>query len=305
MLVCFLVLLIWLVWLGWIGKVPAWTGFAEYIPPSRPIAIPPPSSSSNPIEGYQPPKTMWDLLELIIIPIFLSLIAYVFTKSQRENERKLEDERTYAATMQAYLKQMTELLLEKGLSSSEPNSEEVRSTARAHTMATLFEIDGKRKGRLLQFLFEAGLIDAGERVPDELSKPWKEKAVVSLREADLSHAHLKGLFLTKLGGINLIGANLEEADLRGVRLSHAHLFEANLRKADLRRANLRDADLRNVTLCDADLRGATLVGADLRGTNLSRCKWDKKTDFTLARIENAKGIERIEIPPSPLESSQG
>jgi len=276
------------VWLGWTGHAPPWTGFGEYIPPPYPI------------DGYQPPKTVWNLLELIIIPAFLTLVAYAFTESQRENERRISDNHIYAARMQSYLDQMTELLLEKGLNSSDPTPE-VRSVARAHTITTLLEIDGKRKGRLLQFLFETGLIDAGERIPDITSVPWKEKAIVSLKKADLSHADLKGAFLVKLCGVDLICANLEEADLRDVRLSGAHLFEANMRKANLRGACLRDTDLRNATLCDADLRGTSLRGADLRGADFSGFKWDNKTDFVLTRRDNTKGIEEIHIPPSPLE----
>ena len=198
---------------------------------------------------------------------------------------------------------MTDLLLEKGLNSSDPNSE-VRSVARAHTITTLVEIDGKRKGRLVQFLFETGLIDAGERIPDQLSVPWKEKAIVSLKKANLSHADLKGAFLAKPCGIDLISVNLEEADLRGVILSDAQLFEANLSKANLRGAILRDTDLRNATLCNADFRGTSLRGADLRGADLRGFKWDNKTDFVLTRRDNAKGIEGIDIPPRPLEESE-
>jgi len=278
-LFCFLALA-FLVWLGWTGHAPPWTGFGEYIPSSSTIATPAPATSLNPIEGYQPPKTLWNLLELIVVPLFLGFVAYIFTASQQENGRRIAEDHVRATRMQSYLDQMTELLLEKGLLSSEATAE-VRSVARVHTMTTLLELDGTRKGRLLQFLFEAGLIDAGERIPDEVSRSWEETALVSLRKADLRGANLKGAFLSKPAGIDLIEANFEKANMRGVILSEAQLFEANLQKANLRNALLRDTDLRKADLRGADLRGASLRGADLRGANLKGCRRDDKTDLDL------------------------
>jgi hypothetical protein len=257
----------------------------------------------DPGNNIQPAKTLWDWLELLIVPLTLAFVAFLFNWLQSKNQKKASDDRLREESLQSYVDQMTILLLEKGLNSPEPNPE-VRSVARVHTITTLLKIDGKRKRRLLLFLFETGLIDAGERIPDTRSEPWKEKAIVSLKEADLSHADLKGAFLAKPSGIDLICANLEEADLCDVRLSGAQLFEANLCKANLRGACLNNTDLRKVTLCDADLRGASFRGADLRGANLSGCKWDNKTDFVLTRRDNTKGIEGIDIPPSPLEEGR-
>ena len=52
---------------------------------------------------------------------------------------------------------------------------------------------------------------------------------------------------------DLIGANLEAADLR-----YADLIGANLEAADLRDADLRDADLRNANLLGTNLEGAII-----------------------------------------------
>jgi Pentapeptide repeats (8 copies) len=73
-----------------------------------------------------------------------------------------------------------------------------------------------------------------------------------------------------LGGANLNGANLREANLRGADLSGANLSEANLRRADLSGANLRRAFLSGAFLNWADLSGANLTAAFLGEANLSR-----------------------------------
>src|SRR5215203_1598024 len=100
-----------------------------------------------------------------------------------------------------------------------------------------------------------------------------------------------------LEGINLVGANLRQADLSktsltvlvgdgtagvsvgvvmvgpsrshsisGMRPSEKSTFE----EADLREANLRDAELTHCNFSRADLRYADLRGADLRKASLMR-----------------------------------
>ena len=62
-----------------------------------------------------------------------------------------------------------------------------------------------------------------------------------------------------LTGANLNNADLSEADLVGVNLSEADLSEADLSEANLSRANLSKADLRDALLRTANLDGASLV----------------------------------------------
>jgi uncharacterized protein YjbI with pentapeptide repeats len=105
--------------------------------------------------------------------------------------------------LQAYLGQMTELLLEKGLRTSSPDSE-VRVVARSRTLTTLEGLDGERKGIVLAFLQEANLISQGPTFS-------KSTSVISLEGANLSGTIL---WNTNLGGVDLRGANLRNADLR-------------------------------------------------------------------------------------------
>jgi hypothetical protein len=133
--------------------------------------------------------------------LLMSFVRAFFNRLQRE------------ASLQAYINEISELLIHENLGKSDEDAE-VRKIARVRTLTVLRRLDGLRKGSVLQFLHESGLIDKGKRIID-------------------------------LRGAHLGGANLDHADLRGADLRGAFLFEANLIFADLRGADLRGANLDN------------------------------------------------------------
>ena len=234
-------------------------------------------------------KTLWDWLQLLIIPAVLATGGYVFSLTMSRNEQKATEQRNKTehevaednqceAALQGYIDKISELLLEKHLRESQPE-DEVRTIARAHTLTALPRLDSWRKRSLLQFLYESGLIE-------------KDKGIINLLGADVSGANLLRAYLP---GVRLSGANLQEAiltvaNLYEADLSRAYLSGAKMNLADLRGADLRDADLSltnpfvanpfratpnvsdlyEVDFGPADLRGARLNGANLSGANLSR-----------------------------------
>jgi hypothetical protein len=215
-------------------------------------------------------KTLWDLLQLLIVPLVLVGIGLLFEMQQAARqealehqqlaledrraraERELAEERAQDEALQAYLDQMSDLLLAKdGLRESEEGSE-VRTLARARTITVLGRLeDPSRKRAIMAFLVETELVQRVEgRAP-----------IIHLSFADLSGA--------PLFGADLRGANLYRADLRGANLSDAVLSEADLWQADLSGIDLDNADLSDAVLSEADLRGANLRGANLSRTDLS------------------------------------
>src|SRR6266481_8147673 len=77
-------------------------------------------------EEYQPGRTLWDWLQLLIVPAVLAVGGYLFTFTISRNERKAADrhnqtEREIAldnqreTALQAYIDKMSELLLNKQL----------------------------------------------------------------------------------------------------------------------------------------------------------------------------------------------
>lgn len=220
-----------------------WTGFGEL--PKLP-------------EGVQRARTLWDWLQLVGIPSVVAVVALWFNQRREKLERELAKDRSQEESLQKYIDRMTELLLEKGLHTSEPEAE-VRKIARARTLTVLRELNGERKAILLRFLHESGLIT-------------KEKSVVYLSGADLSGAKLSRAYLHD---IDLSNTNLREADLTKANLGNANLNGADLRGANLTETYLDLADLRKADLTMADLEATILFEADLEGANLTRARLHK------------------------------
>jgi hypothetical protein len=186
----------------------------------------------------QPAKTLWDWLELLIVPIFLAVGAWALDGSRKKSDSRVEADRQRQSTLDDYLKSMTDMLIEGKLTgpSAIPAAKDI---ARTRTLAALRGLDGARKAQLLQFLYEAGLIGPAP--------------VVQLNGADLG------------------GAQLDESVLRGVELRGVYFPNASFK-----RATLVDADLRGSDFAGADFSGANLKGANLIQANLSGAKVDGK-----------------------------
>src|SRR3982074_1178400 len=66
------------------------TGFDGYnkITTSRTIGRPPTIT-----EEYQPGKSLWDWMSLLIIPAILALVGFFFTRTERKNEQAIAQQR--------------------------------------------------------------------------------------------------------------------------------------------------------------------------------------------------------------------
>jgi hypothetical protein len=181
-------------------------------------------------------KTLWDWLDLLVVPIVLALGGYLFTRSENQRtqktadqerslDREIANERRQDDTLQAYLDGMSQLLTDKErpLHKAQP-SDSLSTVARARTLTVLGGLDGGRKSSVLQFLFESGLICKEKVLLDEGSRLIERRHnIVSLQKADLSE--------DDLSGVNLIDADLSGSYLSGSYLSGADLSGANLSEA--------------------------------------------------------------------------
>ena len=107
-----------------------------------------------------------------------------------------------------------------------------------------------------------------------------------LEKANLGEVNFEG---TNLGGSNLRRVDLERANLRSTNLEWANLRGANLKGANLRGAYLRGADLEGADFEGADLEGADFEGADLKKTNLEGANL-RSTNFEGANLRGANLI---------------
>jgi len=248
---------------------------------------------SNP-EQYQPAKTLWDWLQLLIIPAVLAVGGTIFNRLLDARSRDIASDQQQETALQDYLKEMSDLLTTDHLRKSRPESR-LKNIARARTLIVLPGLDPLRKGRVLRFLYETRLVIG------------KGKPFVDLRGANFSNLRIhetklnsKYLQMTgnriSLKNANLQGAifrdaSLEQVDLRSAclekaymsnvdlnitwlcnkaRMNEARLNGSNLYRACLRGAQMQGVQLRGAYLREADLRRVNLQGADLRAANLQK-----------------------------------
>jgi len=223
-------------------------------------------------------KTLWDWMELLIVPVFLAGGAFYFNdRSRRESERmKAEEQQMHdrqlaadlrqEAALQTYLDRMTELILKEKLRATK--NKELLSVAKTRTLFVLRGLDEKQKAIVLHFLYEGGLIS-------------KRNPIINLTGADLR-------------GANLTRANLSSVELSGADLSYTTLMYADVTNANLLGADLSGADLGDANLQSADLSGANLRGADLNNTKLTGANVSNE------QLADAKSLKGATMPDGTI-----
>jgi uncharacterized protein YjbI with pentapeptide repeats len=249
-------------------------------------------------EEFRPAKTAWDVLQLLIIPLVVVLIALYFNASQASRNRSNEDRRAHEdralaeearedATLDAYVAKMSALILDRSLLKAEPGSA-VRQVARTTTLATVRRLSGSRKGEVVQFLYEAGLLRITTR-----GFFWSAP-VINLTGADLRGVNLANASLSPLRGYNGVALR---GDLRGARFDHAelgtvHFSDPSGRGTTLRGASFNGASIHSTWLSGVDLRGASFKGASFFRVNFGR------SDLTGAVFDEA-----FILPETTFEST--
>ena len=250
-----------------------------------------------------PGKTLWDLLDLVFVPIALAMGAWYLKKEDVKLEREIEESRAQETALEAYLNYMSDLLIEKSLKDKDADPA-IRDLAQIRTLTMLRRLSASRKNYLMGFLSDSGLI-----------------SIMSLNNADLSGVDLTGLYTKfepeawepildqstftsflkdmeaslippELGSVNLSNAKLCAADMRNANLTLTDLSGADLSAADLSGAKLNYARMFLAKLSKANLSGAVLFETKLGGADLSYANLSKAnlSDAVLiqADLRNAK-----------------
>ena len=258
-------------------------------------------------------KKGWDIFTGLSLPLIVFGGGILFNYLNGQQQQKIAEEKQKDELLKTYINDMKASLLDKDypLKDSKKNSES-RSIARTITLTTLTQLnseedqqkakEGKynqRKGLIMQFLFESGLIKGSRLIKIDPSDPIDAinpnvASIISLNTADLTFANLNranlesanlydaNLFLASLYYAYLKSANLFLANLNRANLESANLYDANLFRANLGSANLLNANLESANLGIAYLQSAYLESANLfRAKNLtnkqikSACSWEK------------------------------
>jgi hypothetical protein len=140
--------------------------------------------------------------------------------------------------------------------------------ARAVVLLAVSELDGSRRGKLVQALFESGwLTGENKLILEGADLRGAELATTTMPKVCLAGSDLSGsdLSAADLGNADLRRCTLRGSDLRSCRLGGADLRRADLRHARLQKAILSGADLREVLLDGANFWGAELANVELTG----------------------------------------
>jgi len=176
-----------------------------------------------------------DWVALLIVPLALAGVGYVYTSYETRRTRAIEQTRAEESRLGTFLDEMNDLIFDHGLRASQPGAD-VRRVARTRTLTVLLNMGSERKRRPLKAVYELDLVS-------------RASPILSLDQADLDRAVLSEAVLP---GIDLHGVYLRSADLTG--------------------ADLRDADLSGARLEEADLSGANFSGAEVSRQQLDRAR---------------------------------
>lgn len=202
-----------LIWAAYAGHW-QWTGFPAYLSPAHPKE-----------QEFDRGKTLWDWLQLLIIPAALGLATVWYNARQTRRADLLANDNRAEEALTTYVERISELLLQHHLTGIE--DADVRAVARARTLMALRNLNEHRKVILLRFLYDSRLID-------------REHRVIDLRGANLNGIVIRD---THLAVIDLSGAKVRFADLEGCNLEQAILKGVDFAGTNLRRTNLRAAVL--------------------------------------------------------------
>lgn len=242
--------------------------------------------------GFQK-KTLWDWLQLLIIPLMLALGAF-YLNSASESSRVQEQIKQEILT--DYFSKMQGLIVETKKSKQTPgykesNSEErllteFRPTAQALTLSVLEQLDGKRKGKVIIYLAESQLITVDN------NKPYSQP------EINLYGANLKGMVLNDVNqvetvnkrrlGVAITGADITDSTIKNVRL----FVGSQLRESKFIQANLTD-----VYFTDADMQGVQFIKSQMTGVDFSN------TILSNTRFDNVETTKIIISPDTKLDDA--
>ncbi len=238
-------------------------------------------------------KTLWDWLQLLVIPLALVGVGFVLSslqsareqhreeqraeRGQRREARQAARDREIAAddrreqALRGYLQEMSDLMLQGSLLRARGSSE-ARLVARTLTLTVLRRLDVRRKAAVARFLAESHLLNEG----------FGRRPRLDLGGADFRGVQLGDATFGEVPGDGVIGAEAL-ASFRG----------ADFRDASFRGATVVSTRFENARLAGADFTGATLVEADFRGADLTGASFHRartrllETTFEYADLQDA------------------
>ncbi|MCA1677842.1 MAG: pentapeptide repeat-containing protein, partial [Actinobacteria bacterium] len=231
-------------------------------------------------------------LQLLIVPAVLAAGAIGINASQthrdaqREDKRRAQQDRIAANgrrddALRAYLQQMSGLIADHRLAKvGQREGNSLAGLAQSLTLTVLRQLDGPRKGQVVQFLVDSKLIVKNETTD----------FVIDLYGANLHGAKLGGAILTDA---YFNGADFTDADLHEAVLNNVDFSQSNLQGTNFSRSFYVEVDDQyNSAPQVANFSNTCLTGARFTGARL----WDstfheaegRSVDFSDANFEDSR-----------------
>lgn len=223
-------------------------------------------------------KTLWDWLQLLLVPVVLAIVAFSFNAGQASMNQQLEQQSMQEQVVDTYLDQMSNLLLQYHLHDSQLG-DPIRAIAQAITLTALDRLDSEHKNIIILFLYRADLLKYhyykhGEKecIDSSLHNKFSnEQPIITLSQGNIEGVTINNL---KLSCIDLHNMNLEGSNFSTSLLDRADLGLSLAMNADFSHASMKAANLYYLDLSDANLQGALLQYANMKGICLSHARLD-------------------------------
>lgn len=281
------------------GYQASWTGFGEI------------SRRKDASTDVQHAKTLWDWLQLCVIPAVLAIVGFLLNRGEKRRDQSLAEMRTAAdrelatdrnreASLQTYLTEITNLLLSGRLravtgdikpESAEEDTIRANLAVRVRTLTILPTLDPQRRASVLRFLAELHLID-------------DHHSIIPLDDADFRGVAAEGFNLqgVNLSHVLLDGANLSASNLRHAYLAGASIQYVNLSDACIESASLVNAKLQGSCLDNARCSGANFINADLSGVSARGAHFDDR-DFLTKVIDRKTNLDAANLSGANLDGA--
>ena len=186
-------------------------------------------------------KTFWDWLQLLsalAIPVVLAAAGLWFTAQQdqrqqrtetqrAEAERELAEQRAQDEALQAYLDQMSQLMLDRKLLEAK-EGDPVHTLAQARTSTVILRLDAEHNQSVTRFLIDSGLAErskASARLLRGIALPHAKLSGATLDITDLSDANLWRANLSGAKGITNEQLDAQAEFLEGATMPNGQKYE--------------------------------------------------------------------------------
>jgi len=213
-------------------------------------------------------KTIWDLSELLIIPLTVAVIVYILDLSDRKKEREISRIIQSENALLKYYEIFSKYVIDYDMLNSE-NGEILKDSLNNITNSIFLSLDNHRAKILFNFLLDNEFLTDSK---------YGDKPTLTLNNVCIDNLNM---FIKYLGCICLTNCKIRNSDF-----NLSNIVNAKFQNCDFSSSIFISATLNNSKIYDSDFSYANFSNADLLNTTFSNVNFFK-TNLQHANFENA------------------